>query len=650
MGRAIAHRGPDGEGYYQEPRVGVGLAHRRLAILDKSDAAAQPMHSPDGTWVLVYNGELWNYRELRRELELGGHAVGASTGDTAVLAAMLQAHGINETLAAVDGMFAFAALDLRNRALWLARDRFGVKPLFWGWAEDGHGVPIFVFGSETRALSACPVFHNKVSPFAIASALGTLVVQGERTIYEGVHALPPGHLLRLDLGTGRVERTRWFSVRAAAAAARAHPFEGTHEELLRVLDGLVESAVRRRLASDVPLGAFLSGGIDSSLVVAAMRHAGVSPLHTFTAGFEDASYDERPYARTVAAALGTTHHELMIADADLPALVEDVIGCFDEPFADASAVPTLAVSRFARGIVGVILSGDGGDEFFGGYERHLRGFQLAQWSARLPLFVRRRMASALESVSADLWEQLLGPVERALPAALRRTQRGRLVHKTATLLRADGNEELWRSFFAVWTDPSALITQLPGDSWRATVEREARAMEGRFGREPRAFFDELLMRDQTSYLPDDILTKLDRCTMECGLEGREPLLDMRIFELAWRTPPAWRTDGTVGKVLLRQLLGKHLPKGAQGVLSRPKAGFSVPLRGWLCGPLREWCEDAIDAHRLHVQGILDPQPIRAAYERCRAGDESAATRVWAACVTSRWLEREGIDGSRVARL
>jgi asparagine synthase (glutamine-hydrolysing) len=352
-----------------EPRLGVAVAHRRLAILDRTSAAAQPFVSASGRWVLAYNGELWNFRELRRDLEAAGHPVGPSTGDTAVLAAMLDAHGVEATLPLLDGMFAFAAVDLHERSFWLARDRFGVKPCFWGHADDGHGAPVFVFGSELRALAACPVFRNRVSPFAIASVLGSLATRGERTIWEGMHALRPGHALRLELSSGRVSHREWFSARAAAASARQQGFHGDRAEMVRAFDGLLESAVRRRLPSDVPLGAFLSGGIDSSLVVAAMRHAGVAPLRTFTVGFEHVQYDERAHARAVAKALGTDHHEVMVPDSDLVSLVEDAIGCFDAPFADSSAVATLAVSRAARSSVGVVLSGEGGAEDDLGFER-----------------------------------------------------------------------------------------------------------------------------------------------------------------------------------------------------------------------------------------------------------------------------------------
>jgi len=649
MSAAVAHRGPDGEGFFVEPRLGLGVAHRRLAIIDRTPAAAQPMLSPGGRWLVAYNGEIWNHAELRGELLEAGHAVGASIGDTAVLAAMLEARGFERTLQDLDGMFAFAAVDLHERTLWLARDRFGVKPCFWGWAEDRRGPGVFVFGSELRALSACPAFRNTVSPFAIASVLGSLTTRGTRTLWDGVHAVEPGCAVSLDLSTGRVAHLRWFGIRAAAAAARMRGLHEDREGMQRSFDGLVDASVRRRLRSDVPVGAFLSGGIDSSLVVAAMHRAGVRPLHTFTVGFDDPQYDERPHARLVAEAFGTEHHEVCIDDRTLVGTVEDAIACFDEPFADSSAVATLAVSRAARGTVGVVLSGEGGDEFFGGYERHLRGFALSRWLRTVPLFVRRRLADGLELVGADGWDRVLRPVESSLPAALRRGQRGRLVHKLAGILRTGDDEELWRAFYAVWPDPSALIPHLASDLWASTVARDAKAIPGRFPPEETGFFDELLLRDQTIYLPSDILVKLDRCTMESGLEAREPLLDQRLFEFAWRIPPAWRTDGTVGKRLLRESLRERLPASAHEVLARGKQGFGVPVRAWLGGALAGWADQLLDARRLDAQGILDGRLARQALDRARQGDESAAQRAWAACVVTRWFEQSGIDGSRVGR-
>jgi asparagine synthase (glutamine-hydrolysing) len=650
MSAAIAHRGPDGEGTWVEPRMGIGIAHRRLAILDRTPAAAQPMRSPGGRWVLAYNGELWNHRDLRAELERAGLPVGASTGDTAVLAAMLEAHGLEATLPQLDGMFAFAALDLHERSLWLVRDRFGVKPCFWGHAEDAGGAPVFVFGSELRALAACPGFRNRVSPFAVASVLARLCTRGEETVWEGVRALLPGHLLRLDLGSGRVERRPWFRLREAALAARREGFHGDREEMARAFEGLLESAVRRRLESDVPLGAFLSGGVDSACVAAAMRHAGVDDLRTFTVGFEHPQFDERAPARVVAKALGVRHAEVLIPDAELPALAEDAVTAFDQPFADSSAIAMLAVSRAARGSVGVALSGDGGDELFGGYERHLRGFALSRWLRAVPLFARVRVAEALEMVGGDGWERALRPLEPTLPAALRRTQRGRLMHKAAAVLRARDDEALWRAFFAAWPDPASAVPQLPADMWEAAERRDAQAIPGRFPRDEDGFFDELLLRDQSIYLPDDILAKVDRASMECGLEVREPMLDLRLFRFAWRIPPRWRTDGTVGKLLLREFLRRRLPAAARAVADRPKQGFAVPMRAWLCGPLRTWADEILDPARIDRQGILEGRVVRARLDRARAGDEGAAQQAWAAICVTRWFEREGVDGSRVARV
>ncbi|MBU3684343.1 MAG: asparagine synthase (glutamine-hydrolyzing) [Phycisphaerales bacterium] len=647
MADAVKHRGPDGEGFFQDTARGVGIAHRRLAILDRTPAAAQPMTSPDGRWVLAYNGELWNHPELRAELCAAGSPVSESTGDTATLVALLAARGIEATLPALDGMFAFAALDRHEGMLWLARDRFGVKPCFWGWAEDRHGAPVFVFGSELRALTACPTFRNTVSPFALANALGMLCPQGADGVYDGVHALEPGCAVGLDLGTGLVVHRQWFDLRAAARAARAEGEWTDRASALTALGELVDAAVSRRLQSDVPVGAFLSGGIDSSLVASAIARAGGAPLRTFTLGFADQRYDERPRARTVAAALGAEHHESTIADVDLPELAEDAIAAFDVPFADSSALPTLALARAARGSVGVVLSGEGGDEFFAGYERHVRMHALARWNRRVPAFARARVAGALELIGGDTWDRTLAPVAPWLPAGLRRSQRGRLVHKLAGALRASDDESLWRALLSAWPDPSLAIRALPTDAWRAHGHR-ATQVSG-LPPDEEGFTDELLLRDQTLYLPCDTLTKLDRATMECGLEAREPLLDARLFRFAWRIPHAWRTGTGGGKGLLRELAAARLPAPARVIASAPKQGFGVPLRSWLSGPLAGWADDLLSPTRLDPRGVLDGEVVRAALARARAGDESAAAQAWAACCVARWCEHAAIDSSRVRR-
>lgn len=649
MADEVRHRGPDGEGFFEDPARGVGIAHRRLAIIDRSQAAAQPMPSPDGRWVLAYNGELWNHASLRKELVDEGHPVGPSAGDTSTLVAHLAARGIDAALPALDGMFAFAALDRREGVLWLVRDRFGVKPCFWGWAEDRRGAPVFVFGSELRALAACPTFRNAVSPFALANVLGMLCPQGADGIYDGVHAVEPGCAVGLDLGTGLVVHRRWFDLRAEARSARAEGEFADRAATLDAIGGLVDAAVGRRLQSDVPVGAFLSGGIDSALVASAIGRSGAVPLRTFTLGFDDPRHDERPRARAVAEALGAEHHEVGLAEGQVPALAEDAIAAFDIPFADSSAMPTLALARAARGSVGVVLSGEGGDELFAGYERHVRGHALARVNRRLPHAVRARLAGALEALGGDAWDRALAPVSRALPAGLRRAQRGRLVHKLAGALRAEGDEALWRALLAAWPDPSVAIRALPSDAWRAHLARSVHpGLHGLPEGEP-AFVDELLLRDQSLYLPCDTLTKLDRATMECGLEAREPLLDAALFRLSWRIPHAWRAGPDGGKALLRELLARRLPGTAAHVARAPKQGFGVPLRAWLAGPLAGWAEDILSPARLDARGVLDGPVVRGALARARAGDESAAARAWAACCVARWCEHAGIDASRVRR-
>jgi asparagine synthase (glutamine-hydrolysing) len=647
MADAVKHRGPDGEGFFQDEARGVGIAHRRLAILDRSPAASQPMASPDDRWVLAYNGELWNHPELRAELLAAGQRVGESTGDTATLVALLAARGVEATLPALDGMFAFAALDRREGMLWLARDRFGVKPCFWGWAEDLHGAPVFVFGSELRALTACPTFRNTVSPFALANVLGMLCPQGADGVFDGVHALEPGCAIGLDLGTGLVTHRQWFDLRSAARAARAEGELTDRDAACNELGRLVDAAVGRRLQSDVPIGAFLSGGIDSALVATAMARSGRRPLRTFTLGFDDRRYDERPRARDLARALDAEHHEIGIHDWQLPVLAEDAIAAFDVPFADSSAIPTLALARAARGSVGVILSGDGGDEFFAGYERHVRTHGLSRLNRRVPPFVRARVAGAIELLGGDAWDRALAPVGPWLPAGLRRSQRGRLVHKLAGALRVSDDESLWRSLLSAWPDPSDAIRALPADAWRAHGHRAAHVAG--FPPEESGFTDELLLRDQSLYLPCDTLTKLDRATMECGLEAREPLLDATLFRFGWRVPHAWRSGPAGGKALLRDVLAARLPAEARLLATAPKQGFGGPIRSWLAGPLAGWADDVLSATRLDARGVLDGPVVRAALARARAGDESAAAQAWAACCVARWCEHAGIDASRVRR-
>ncbi|MBL9140897.1 MAG: hypothetical protein JNK53_03435 [Phycisphaerae bacterium] len=485
-----------------------------------------------------------------------------------------------------------------------------------------------------------------MSPFALAGVLGSLCVPGHRAIFHGVHALRPGCAVRLDVITGRVDELPWHSVRAAAIEARRTPFTGTRTEAVRTLSGLVDDAVQRRLASDVPVGVLLSGGVDSSLVLAGLHRAGASHVKAFTVGFKDPRYDERSHAREVARHFNTECIEAEVDEANLPTLVEAALDCFDEPFADSSAIPTMLVARLARREVGVVLAGDGGDDLFAGYDRHVRGFGVSRTVGRMPGFVRRAVARGLTAVPSNRWDDVLTPLERMLPGALRRKQRGRLLHKAATLLRAEDAEEIWRGFYGVWPDPAALIAQLPSDAWHSAVAREAHAREHPLPNDEAGYLDELLLRDQTMYLPDDLLVKLDRATMECSLEAREPLLDQRLFEFAWRVPPAWRTKGGVGKSLLRDVLAMRVPAH---IASRPKAGFGVPLRDWLAGPLRDWAESLLGADCLGAQGILDSAMVRQAWQRCLGGDDSAASQVWSACVVARWCQRNGVDASRVAR-
>ena len=653
MAKVMHRRGPDGHGWWVDEGAGLVLAHNRLAIRDRSAAGSQPMLEPSKCSALVFNGEIDNHRSWRDELTRAGHRLGHlhpatgrvehSSSDTESLLHALHHWGPSSVCRQSQGMWAWGWYERDRQRLTLSRDRIGKKPLYWLQAEWG-----VAFASQLQAFRCLPMYTPSINQRAVAHYLRWGFIEGPDTLLNDVHRVEPGQIITIEQGRGVSSEHYWTINDEVVEASRSRVEDPpvAQAELLRTL----ELAISDRMSTDVATGAFLSGGIDSACVVAAMRHAGVERLCTFTAGFDHPQYDERPAARAVAEALGTEHTEVMIPDADLPALAEDAVTAFDQPFADGSAIATLAVSRVARGSVGVALSGDGGDELFGGYERHLRGFALSRWVNSVPLFARTRIADAIEMAGGDAWEGALRPLEPVLPAALRRTQRGRLMHKVATILRARDDEALWRAFFAAWPDPASAIPQLPADMWEAAVNREAKAMPCRFPRDEDGFFDELLLRDQSIYLPDDILVKLDRCSMECGLEARDPMLDLRLFQFAWRIPPAWRTDGTVGKLLLRDFLRHRLPASAHAVAARPKQGFGVPLRAWFDGPLRSWADEVLDPRRVDAQGILDGRAVRARLDRARAGAEGAAQQAWAAICVTRWCEREGLDGSRVARV
>jgi asparagine synthase (glutamine-hydrolysing) len=634
MADAVAHRGPDGHGTFEDPARRIGIAHRRLAAQDDGAGGTRPVRSASGRWVVAMDGVLWSGEGARAD---SAHEV----------AARLDARGLPEALPDLDGVFALAALDLRERVLWLARDPEGVKPLLAGYAEPGAGPGVFVFGSETRALEACPCFANRISPLALGHVLQGGWVTADEPLHRGIHPLRPGEAVRLELGTGRLQRVPWRRAREAAAQARAAPFEGTRDEAARALSALLDAAVRRRLPGDGPVAVPLSGGVGSSLVLSALHRAGARGARLVALGVEDAEFDERPHARAVARWFGVECVEHELDERELPVLAEDAIACMDAPHADPAVLRSLAVARVARGAASVALLGEGGCEVLGGRPAHLHGAAAAWALARVPRPLRAALARAIAALPAERFDAVQAPFEHLLPAELRRGRRAALARAAERALGAADLDEAWRFFEAVWEDPSRVVIALPGDAWRAALRRMARTEWRPLPAEENAFLDEILLRDQTRRLPDGVLARVDRTAGECGLDARLPLLDRRVIEFSWRVPPAWRTEGGVGTRLMREALALHAPIE---IAWRPRARVALPLGRWLAGPLREWAEAVLAPARMDAHGVLDPGPVRAAWARCLAGDEAAAREAWAACCLARWCERRKVDARRLARL
>ena len=621
----IVHRGPDDLGVHLEPAAGLALGFRRLAIVDLTPTGHQPMVSASGRWVIAYNGEIYNAAELRAELLAAGVRL-RGTSDTEVLLESCERFGVRMTLERSVGMFAFALFDRAERVLTLARDRLGKKPLYWG-LEGGR----MRFGSQLKCLLADPSFRPEVDRAALALYLRLGYVPGARSILKGVQKLEPGCLLRLEPG-GRIAVERWWDPVAVVAAGLADPLDEPEKALLDRLETILRDAVRRRMVADVPLGAFLSGGIDSSLVVALMQAQSVRPVRTFTIGSPDPAFDEAAPARAVARHLGTDHTELVVGPEEALALVPDLAVWLDEPLADSSAIPTLLVAGLARRQVTVVLSGDGGDELFAGYRRYAEAQLWARRIERLPWPARGAAAALLGRVPAALW----GALGRLLPA---RTEPERLVERVRKLVRllAGPAEQASLEIAAHWAEPELLLGSAGPPPPDLAAEHVRRVPD------PLA---RLQLLDLLGWLPEDILAKVDRTSMAVGLEARCPLLDHRVVELVWRLPAGLRARPGTSKWALRRLLARHLPVE---LIERPKRGFAVPVHDWLRGRLRDWAEDLLDPARLAEAGMVDPRPVREAWRQHLEGRVDHRFRLWNLLMLEAW-RRQWLAAPRPARV
>lgn len=636
MAGAIAHRGPDATGTWLEVTSGglIGLGHRRLSVLDLSEAGTQPMQSACGRFVLAYNGEVYNHLDLRRDLDTAGAAPEwRGHSDTETLLAGIAYWGLDETLRRAAGMFAIALWDRRERRLSLARDRIGEKPLYWGWAKQ-----TLVFGSELKALRQHSDFPHDVCRQALAQYMRFAYVPAPRSIHPGVYKLEPGCILAVEETPpstppqiplragdryGSLSIRRYWSLNETIEAGGGNRFADKAEALGALETGL-RTAVRRQMVADVPLGAFLSGGIDSSLITALMQAQSSRPVRTFTVGFENPAFNEAPFAAAVARHLGTNHTELMVTEREAREVIPRLPDLYDEPFADSSQIPTFLVCQAARRHVTVALSGDAGDELFGGYNRYFWGPRIWRRLDLMPLGLRRLLGKSISTIPVATWN-LLGSISGGSVS-----RPGDKVHRLATRLsEVETLDDLYRSLVSEWpgltlvrglaTDPCSILD----DPLPPVLDDDP------VGR--------MMAQDMRTYLPDDILCKVDRAAMGVSLETRVPFLDPGVLELATRLPIDIKIRDGQGKWALRQILYRHVPRA---LIERPKTGFGIPVGDWLRGPLRPWAEDLLDEGALACDGLLDPEPIRKIWGEHLSGRRDWTNRLWIVLMFMAWRQRQ----------
>jgi asparagine synthase (glutamine-hydrolysing) len=621
MAETLAHRGPDAAGDWSSDDLAMGF--RRLAVIDLSPTGAQPMTSASSRLVLAFNGEIYNHDQLRAELEGSGLSF-RGRSDTEVLVQAIEHWGLRPTLDRLNGMFAFALWDRGTRVLSLARDRLGEKPLYYGRVGSR-----LVFASELRALRAIPGAAFEVDRGSLASLLRCGYVRSPGSILAGVRQVPPGAVVELheDEHRWREPEPYWSLGEVVRRHRSAHAL-GQQETQDAVHDLLAES-VRMRMVADVPVGAFLSGGVDSSLVVALMQRSAARPARTFSIGFDEAEFDEADHARAVAGHLGTDHTELYVTAREALEIVPRLADIYDEPFADSSQIPARLVSELARRDVTVALSGDGADELFGGYMRYLFAERVWPWLARVPRPARMMGAAALGALPTRSWDGISRRLGNALPQVARR-RLGPSVQRVTSALPATTIEDLSRRLSGHWRDPGMLVRGLPimsKEPGSVDVDDVAAGL-------PPA--ERFMYLDSVSYLPDDILTKVDRASMSVGLEVRVPFLDHRLVELAWALPLGQGAGDRRGKAVLRQILHRYLPAS---MMDRPKMGFGVPVASWLRGPLRPWAEELLAEPRLRLEGYLFPEPITQAWKAHLAGSADLSAPLWDVLMFQSWLER-----------
>ena len=622
MRDALVHRGPDDRGCWLDADCGVGLGHRRLSIVDVSDAGRQPMQSASSRYVIVFNGEIYNHRDIRSALEKQAKAPAwRGSSDTESLLAAVDAWGLEATLKRAEGMFALALWDRERRVLMLARDRIGEKPLYFGWQDSR-----FFFASELAALRQHPAFKAEIDAQAARDMIEFGYVRAPRSIYTGIGKVEPGCYHEISREGSGPAMPYWRFADAALAGA-AQRFAGDFEDAVDAVEQRLHASVSRQLVADVPLGAFLSGGVDSSVVTALMQAQSSRPVRTFSIGFEESGFDESDHAAAVAQHLGTDHTRLYVTEQDALDLVPDLGTIYDEPFADASQIPTTLLSRLTRDHVTVALSGDGGDELFGGYTRHTQGVRLWRRMARLPRPLRLLAAQGARLLSTGQWDALVSSLERHVARRALINQPGRKIDKAALALSAVDEADYYHR----------LLCARPNldDVMHLRAESGSAGGSGDDSFASLEFSERMMAWDTSGYLANDVLVKVDRAAMSASLETRVPMLSPALIELAWSLPPAFKTGKGVGKRVLREVLYRHVPRS---LVERPKAGFDVPVAAWLRGGLRDWAEQLLDRRRLAEQGFFNVEPIQREWREHIASRADNSRRLWPVLMFQAWLQ------------